>query len=118
MSTPVIDMWAPILPVPEIMSLQVDPSHSAGRGCAPRLDHSMEGGSIMKKTLVLLTALGAIAVAATGEATISNVSDGAAGTIPCTVQSGSNAGERHCSGIFTTFDGAPIDVNIGVPPPP
>ena len=29
-----------------------------------------------------------------------------------------NAGERHCSGIFTTFDGAPIDVNVGFPPAP
>src|SRR5207253_511433 len=40
------------------------------------------------------------------------------GTVPCTVQTGANAGERHCSGIFTTFDGAPIDVNVGFPPAP
>ena len=31
---------------------------------------------------------------------------------------GSNAGERWCSGIFTTFDGAPIDINVGFPPAP
>jgi hypothetical protein len=37
--------------------------------------------------------------------------DGTVDDIVCTVQSG--AGERHCSGIFTTFDGAPIDVNVG-----
>ncbi|HYB98771.1 MAG TPA: CocE/NonD family hydrolase [Candidatus Limnocylindrales bacterium] len=40
------------------------------------------------------------------------------GSVPCTVQTGGNAGERHCSGIFTTFDGAPIDVNVGFPPAP
>src|SRR6185312_12938313 len=33
-------------------------------------------------------------------------------------QSGANAGQRHCSGIFTTFDGAPIDINVGFPPAP
>ena len=27
-------------------------------------------------------------------------------------------GKRHCSGIFTTFDGAPIDINVGFPPAP
>ena len=40
------------------------------------------------------------------------------GSVTCTVQSGANAGERHCSGIFTTFDGSPIDVNAGFPPAP
>ncbi|HJQ83975.1 MAG TPA: CocE/NonD family hydrolase, partial [Candidatus Binatia bacterium] len=40
------------------------------------------------------------------------------GTVTCAVQGGANAGERHCSGIFTTFDGAPIDVNVGFPPAP
>jgi predicted esterase len=38
--------------------------------------------------------------------------------IPCVLQSGGNAGERHCSGIFTTFDGAPIDINVGFPAAP
>jgi dienelactone hydrolase len=46
------------------------------------------------------------------------VDDGAAGDIACAVQSGGDLGERHCSGIFTTFDGAPIDVNVGFPPEP
>ena len=45
-------------------------------------------------------------------------SDGAGGDITCTVQTGANAGQRHCSGIFTTFDGAPIDINVGFPPAP
>ncbi len=38
--------------------------------------------------------------------------------IACAPQVGDNLGERHCSGIFTTFDGAPIDVNVGFPPAP
>jgi predicted acyl esterase len=42
-----------------------------------------------------------------------------AGDIVCTAQlDPENAAERWCSGIFTTFDGAPIDVNIGFPPAP
>lgn len=41
------------------------------------------------------------------------------GDLSCTAQPGTdNAGERWCSGIFTTFDGAPIDVNVGFPPAP
>jgi predicted acyl esterase len=44
--------------------------------------------------------------------------DGATGDLPCTVQTGGNAGERHCSGIFITFDGARIDVNVGFPAEP
>ena len=40
------------------------------------------------------------------------------GSVSCTVQAGANAGERHCSGIYTTFDGAPIDVNVAFPPEP
>lgn len=44
--------------------------------------------------------------------------NGAAGDIACTDPGAPNAGERHCSGIFTTFDGAPIDVNVGFPPAP
>jgi hypothetical protein len=34
------------------------------------------------------------------------------------VQTGGNAGERWCSGIFYSFDGAPIDINVGFPPAP
>jgi len=47
-----------------------------------------------------------------------SISDLFGGTVTCAVQSGSNAGERHCSGVFTSFDGAPIDVNVGFPPAP
>ena len=68
----------------------------------------------MKRSLGLaITAL--FAAAPDAGATISDV---LGGSVPCTVQSGANAGERHCAGIFTTFDGAPIDVNVGFPPAP
>ena len=60
----------------------------------------------------------ALVVAPTAQAEIPSVPDGAGGDIACSVQTGANAGERHCSGIFTTFDGAPIDVNIGFPAAP
>ena len=66
----------------------------------------------MKKAVVLATALGALALAPSARATISNLFGG---TVPCTVQGG---GERHCAGSFITFDGAPIDVNVGFPPAP
>ena len=69
----------------------------------------------MKKAIALLTALGGLALAPATEAAISNLFGGA---VPCSVQIGSNAGERHCAGLFTTFDGSPIDVNIGFPPAP
>jgi cephalosporin-C deacetylase-like acetyl esterase len=46
-------------------------------------------------------------------ATIPASHDGT-GTIPCVVQA-ANDNERWCSGIFTTFDGAPIDINVGFP---
>ena len=53
--------------------------------------------------------------AAPASAAISSVLGGA---VPCAVQTGADAGERHCAGLFTTFDGAPIDVNVGFPPAP
>ena len=62
--------------------------------------------------------LGVLTVSASAQAAIPNVPNGAGGNITCTVQTGANAGERHCSGIFTTFDGAPIDINVGFPPAP
>jgi len=52
------------------------------------------------------------------EAAITSIPNGAGGSIPCTVQSAPNDGQRWCSGIFTTFDGAPIDINVGFPPAP
>ena len=69
----------------------------------------------MKKAIALAVILGGFLVVPVAHATISSVFGGA---VSCTVQSGANAGERHCSGIFSTFDGAPIDVNVGFPPAP
>ena len=60
----------------------------------------------------------AITVAPAAQAAIPNIPDGAGGQIACTDQAAPNAGERFCSGIFTTFDGAPIDINVGFPPAP
>ncbi|MEO6029679.1 MAG: acetylxylan esterase [Candidatus Binatia bacterium] len=65
------------------------------------------------RTLGLVGAL--LFAAPSANAAITSVLNGSA---TCTVQSGANAGERHCSGIFATFDGAPIDVNVGFPPAP
>src|SRR5213594_3383204 len=67
-----------------------------------------------KNLLVRLIIVAALAAAPTADAAISSVLGG----ITCTVQGGANAGERHCSGIYTTFDGAPLDVNVGFPPAP
>jgi predicted acyl esterase len=63
---------------------------------------------------------GALALAPAATATISSVpaKEDGTGTITCAVQGGADAGERWCSGTFTTFDGAPIDVNVGFPPEP
>jgi predicted acyl esterase len=68
----------------------------------------------MTRTLALLAALAALSTASAAEAAISSIPDGAGGSIACTA----NAGERDCAGTFTTFDGAPIDVNVGFPPTP
>jgi predicted acyl esterase len=67
-------------------------------------------------TIATLALMLAIAPAASGA--IANIPDGAGGQIACTDQAAPNAGERFCSGIYTTFDGAPIDVNVGFPPAP
>ncbi len=69
----------------------------------------------MKNSLMVLAALATLAVAPAADAAIDQLFGGA---VTCTVQSGADAGERHCAGIFTTFDGAPIDVNVGFPPAP
>ncbi len=66
----------------------------------------------MKFVVALLAACLGFAVVPNADAAISSVLGGAA---PCTVQPD---GERHCAGIFTSFDGAPIDVNVGFPPAP
>jgi predicted acyl esterase len=70
------------------------------------------------RVAVLAILVGMLTIASTAEATILSIPDGAGGQIPCTVQTGANAGQRHCSGIFTTFDGTPIDINVGFPPAP
>jgi hypothetical protein len=59
-----------------------------------------------------------LALPAVSQAAIPNIPNGAGGNISCTVQTGANAGQRWCSGIFTSFDGAPIDVNVAFPPEP
>jgi hypothetical protein len=70
----------------------------------------------MKKlTIVAFAVLWQAILLAAAAAAIPNLFGG---TVTCTVQGGVNAGERHCAGIFTTFDGAPIDVNVGFPPAP
>ncbi|MGH2978748.1 MAG: acetylxylan esterase [Solirubrobacterales bacterium] len=68
--------------------------------------------------VVLVGLLGALTLPSAADAAIPNIPNGAGGNLTCTVQTGANAGERHCSGIFTTFDGAPIDINVGFPPAP
>src|SRR4029079_18131413 len=72
----------------------------------------------MRSLTVLAVVLGALFTASVADAPILSVRNGAGGQIPCTVQTGANAGQRWCSGIFTTFDGAPIDINVGFPPAP
>ena len=64
--------------------------------------------------VIALVFLGVVllACAPVADAAISSVLGGA---VTCTVQPD---GERHCAGIFTSFDGAPIDVNVGFPPAP
>ncbi len=73
---------------------------------------------MLLRAAILALPLGALALPGTAGAAIPNIPNGAGGNITCTVQTGANAGQRHCAGIFTTFDGAPIDVNVGFPPAP
>ncbi len=71
------------------------------------------------RALVAVAAiLGALALVPSAQAAIPSIPDGAGAQIACAEQTGPDAGERHCSGIFTTFDGAPIDINVGFPPAP
>ena len=72
----------------------------------------------MRRLAVFVGLLGALTLPSAAQAAIPNIPNGAGGDITCTVQTGANAGQRHCSGIFTTFDGAPIDINVGFPPAP
>ena len=77
----------------------------------------MSTGSL-RLSVALAALIGSLVFCTAGEAAINSIPNGAGGTIPCTVQSGADAGQRWCSGIFTTFDGAPIDINVGFPPAP
>ena len=72
----------------------------------------------LRLPVALVAVLSALALPPAAHAAIPNIPDGAGGNLSCTMQTGANAGERHCSGIFTTFDGAPIDINVGFPPAP
>jgi len=83
----------------------------------------------MRRAIASIAVVGSFALAPAAQAAIPSVPGNASGggSIPCTtVAEGANLGERHCSGIFTTFEegvgplavGAPIDVNIGFPPAP
>jgi hypothetical protein len=74
-------------------------------------------GSV-RRLATLAGVLSVLALPSVADAAIPNIPNGAGGDITCTVQTGANAGQRHCSGIFTTFDGAPIDINVGFPPAP
>lgn len=44
--------------------------------------------------------------------------NGATTDIPCVDPGGADAGERHCSGFFFTFDDTKIDINVAFPPAP
>src|SRR5262245_48996618 len=72
------------------------------------------------RNLLAAAAIGVTVLVATpaAQAAIPTIPNGAGGTITCTDQTGANAGERWCSGIFTTFDGAPLDINVGFPAAP
>jgi predicted acyl esterase len=72
----------------------------------------------MRRLAFLTGLLGLLALPSVADAAIPNIANGAGGNISCSVQTGANAGQRWCSGIFTTFDGAPIDINVGFPPAP
>jgi uncharacterized repeat protein (TIGR01451 family) len=72
----------------------------------------------LRRLATLAAVMGVLAVPSAAPGAIPNIPNGDGGNITCTVQTGGNAGERHCSGIFTTFDGAPIDVNVAFPPAP
>ena len=85
-------------------------SNDANR-CRPQAREGRRRVRVLLAAVALSTQLPATAA----EATIASV---LGGTVSCTVQTGGNLGERHCSGTFLTFDGAPIDVNIGFPPAP
>jgi predicted acyl esterase len=79
----------------------------------------MTGMRSLRVVAVMAALALSLLLSSTSQAAITGIPDGAGGTIPCVVQvTGSEAGQRWCQGIFTTFDGAPIDINVGFPPAP
>jgi hypothetical protein len=74
----------------------------------------------VRRLAILAGLFGALAITSPAQAEISSIPSAiGGGEITCTVQGpGPNAGQRWCSGIFHTFDNAPIDINVGFPPEP
>jgi predicted acyl esterase len=74
----------------------------------------------------MIAAIAVLACVPSAQAAIPSIPsshDGTGAPIPCTVQpAGPDEGERWCGAaadaIFTTFDGAPIDIAVGFPPAP
>jgi hypothetical protein len=82
----------------------------------------------LRTTIAGVCAVASLCFAPGAQAAISGIPEGDGpqpdntGDIACAVQVGVNAGERWCSTngttYFTTFDGAPIDINVAFPPAP
>jgi uncharacterized repeat protein (TIGR01451 family) len=72
----------------------------------------------LRRLATLAAVVSVVALPSAAQAAIPNIPNGDGGNISCTVQTGGNAGERWCSGIFYSFDHAPIDINVGFPPAP
>jgi predicted acyl esterase len=70
----------------------------------------------MTKTFASVLVAAALALAVAADAAIPDIpaSNGMGGTIACNVV----GGNRQCAGIFTTFDGSPIDINVAFPAVP
>jgi Acetyl xylan esterase (AXE1)/X-Pro dipeptidyl-peptidase C-terminal non-catalytic domain len=64
----------------------------------------------MRRMLALAALAAGFVVPTTAHAAVSSVLG-----VPCTVQAN---GQRFCSGLATSWDGIPIDVNVGLPPEP
>ena len=62
----------------------------------------------MRKSILLLAAFAALIAAPSAQAAVPNVFDG---DLTCTAQP-ADGNVRLCSGPTTTFDGAPIDINV------
>ena len=74
--------------------------------------------SLLRKSFLLACAiLGLLLLPSVASATITSVFGG---TVPCTEQTGANAGQRWCGNSAGTtvpvWDGTPIDVSVAFPP--